>query len=330
MNKCPKCGSEIKIEDSFCGVCGTKLEKKVSLEQPQDNTNFNNKFDEELINAYIGKNVKSLKKGDFSPNAFLFGIYYIFYRKMWLVGIAWTAAILVTSFLIGDLSNSVGSIIRIVISVYMGVQFKKMYLKHVINEVDKIKEENPGKTKEELISICTEKGGTTFTPIIIICIILFVMVSILFSYKSNIRTGISSQSDEKTSYKLGDLKYTIKQSLELDNATDESDTIKIYKTKKGSDANCEVMISKVDASFYDNDVKKYITNLLGEKDEMEQKTINNTVWYMISSNSRMYRKYQYASLNNEYIYYIYYISYKDSDGLCSSTYETLIDSLDFV
>ena len=43
--------------------------------------NTENKNDDDLINAYIGDNVEAIRKRGFSFNTFLFGIYYVIYRK---------------------------------------------------------------------------------------------------------------------------------------------------------------------------------------------------------------------------------------------------------
>ena len=47
--------------------------------------NTENKNDDDLINAYIVDNVDAIRNRVFSFNTFLFGIYYVIYRKEELI-----------------------------------------------------------------------------------------------------------------------------------------------------------------------------------------------------------------------------------------------------
>ena len=97
--------------------------------------------DDDLINAYIGKNADKLKNGTFSANTFFFGSLYVLYRKMWLLGIGW----LVVNLIVGAFLEPVSNVISIALSVVLGLKFKNLYLEHVIEEVNKIKIEKNGK-----------------------------------------------------------------------------------------------------------------------------------------------------------------------------------------
>ena len=87
MNICPNCGSNLKDGDKFCRKCGTKVElRNNDLKTLIKNISIS---DDDLINAYIGKNADKLKNGTFSANTFFLGSLYVLYRKMWLLGIGW-------------------------------------------------------------------------------------------------------------------------------------------------------------------------------------------------------------------------------------------------
>ena len=131
--------------------------------------------DDELINAYMGKNAYKLKKGDFSIWTLLFGNIYIFYRKMFAVGFCW----LFINLIANQFLKSASFYINLIISIIMSTQFKKMYLQHVEDKVEAIKAENKGVSREQLLSICTQKGGTTIIPVIIVGIV-YVIVFISF------------------------------------------------------------------------------------------------------------------------------------------------------
>ena len=95
----------------------------------------------------------------------------VFYRKMWLLGIGW----LVVNAIVGAFLKPVSSAISIALSVVLGLKFKNLYLNHVIEEVNKIKIENNNATREKLMMICTNKGGTSILGVILPIIIVFAL-----------------------------------------------------------------------------------------------------------------------------------------------------------
>ena len=124
MNNCPNCGSNTNPGDAFCNVCGTNLSlpQNNSLNNPQVNNQIQNSVQiqglqqmpssnntigsqndmEVLVDAYIGKNADKIKNGKFSFCSFFFGVIYVFYRKMWSVGLKW----LVINIIIGGISST--------------------------------------------------------------------------------------------------------------------------------------------------------------------------------------------------------------------------------
>lgn len=60
----------------------------------------------------------------------------------------------------------------------MAFQFKDRYLEYVKKKVANIKAQNQGKSKEELIKICSRKGGTLISSTIasIFVIVYFVII----------------------------------------------------------------------------------------------------------------------------------------------------------
>ena len=132
------------------------------------NMDNNNVIDDySLIDAYIGKNADKLRIGNFSGNTFFFGMMYVLYRKMWLLGITW----LVLSMIINKFLPSYAGFLTGALNLTVSLTFKSMYLKHVKEEVEKIKATNPEKTPEQLLEICRKKGGTTIVPVIIACLL---------------------------------------------------------------------------------------------------------------------------------------------------------------
>lgn len=130
-------------------------------------------IEETLLNAYIGVNVEKIKDGSFSWSAFLFGIEYTLYRKMWLLSIIWFVGLIIIAMFLPSFSNIISFIINFVIA----LQFKDWYINHAVEKIKKIKLDNPNASEEELIKICRKKGGTSIiaalSPSIILIILSF-------------------------------------------------------------------------------------------------------------------------------------------------------------
>jgi len=132
------------------------------------NSNVNNNDD--LIDAYIGKNVDKIKSKSFSFLTFLFGALYIFYRKMW--GMAFL-------YMLISLFASVIPFGSLILSIVFAVKFKDMYLKKATERLEKIVTDNPGKSRDELRKICAQKGGTTLVPVILIPLVLTFVIFLI-------------------------------------------------------------------------------------------------------------------------------------------------------
>lgn len=181
MKYCGNCGTSINEGELFCRMCGNKvaitsIDSSDSIQQSGQNvdvnipTQNNISLDEELMTSYIGRSINDFKS-NFSIFFFLFGIFYSLYRKMWLLSITIIAANLV----INQFLSSISYIISLAMNIFISINFNKWYLKHVEEQVEKIKLNNRGKSKEELMMICKSKGGTS---LLIVC--LFAIPSILY------------------------------------------------------------------------------------------------------------------------------------------------------
>ena len=208
MNNCPNCGSKVNQGEAFCRVCGTRValpqnnianntqpaqptnnqavniqqagevQAASNFQQPANNMPTQNYTldDAVLIDSYSGKNAAGLKEG-FSLLTFFFGLFYVLYRKMWLLGFIWfTVNISANLFL-----SSLAPVIKFLANIIIAFRFKSLYLKHVKEQVNKIKAENPDKTTEQLMLICNQKGGTTIMPVVIITLLYFFLGFVIAS-----------------------------------------------------------------------------------------------------------------------------------------------------
>ena len=109
----------------------------------------------------------------FSVCTFFFGIPYVLYRKMWLLGLLWYVINLIVSLFLPSFEGLITFVIGIIVS----IQFKSWYMIHAKEKVEKIKRENPGKSQEQLLAICKKKGGPSkiVTALIILYFVLLLI-----------------------------------------------------------------------------------------------------------------------------------------------------------
>lgn len=374
MNNCPNCGSNVNQGEAFCRVCGTKMplpqnnfsnSTQQSQQMNVQNTNYqqqsvnpalqgvqqlqnnvyqnnamlqNNMFnDDDLIDSYIGKNANKLKNGSFSVNTFFFGFLYVLYRKMWLLGFIWLAVSMVANMFL----ESIASVIVIAANIIISTQFKKLYLKHVKEQVDKIKAENSGKTKEQLMMICSQKGGTTLLPVIVVIILYGIILFIAFALVwdtvnkaiENTQNDYNNTSTNVTNETgtIGNLNVTIPSNLIASSYS--TDDYKVYRTDYNNDS-CSLKLSTIKSSYYNNDAKQYLENDIYYSatdtfSGISQKTVNNNSWYYATVTKSYGQKYYYSIVNNGTIYELEFEISDDVNKTCSSAYNTVINSLKF-
>ncbi len=411
MNRCPKCGTNVREGEAFCRMCGTKLTPpqptqnsteqgtqpnnqflnnnepntgfgfQETAHQGQNNNNqFNNGMmqnntinssinqninngmtqnsgyqnsnvgqnygystnngmpqnnyvnDIDLIDAYIGNNADKLKNGGFSINTFLFGVLYVLYRKMWLLGFVWLAINIIVSMFLPSISTYVTWGANIIIS----LQFKKLYLNHVSEEVNKIKIENPGKTNEQLMLLCSQKGGTTLIPVVIVGIIYGIMFFIAYTVVMGIMDDTKDKIKEQQDYynnmstkTIGNLSYKVPDILFEDSTS--TDTNKAYSSYSGTNF-CTLIVSTTDAKLYANDAKIFLEGHVSHSatdtySGITAKSLNKRAWYYAEVISDTDESYYYAILNNGKIYNLEFLIFNDENEKCSEAREELANSL---
>lgn len=146
--------------------------QNLNMSNGMPNSNFiQNKanIDEILLDAYIGKNADKIKNTKFSFPFFFFSYIYAYYRKMWAFG---TLILVLLIIVILSLSKFSFNLVTLLVLIFvLSFAFKNIYLSNARKKVQKIKTNNPNATPEQLITICQNKGGTTWVPVIIILVI---------------------------------------------------------------------------------------------------------------------------------------------------------------
>jgi len=132
-------------------------------------------FEDILIDTYIGTNSADFKRGGFSIAAFFLGVFYLLYRKMWTLAISIILVSMIVTIFLPELSF----IISIGITIYLSVSTKSLYMKHVKTKVNQIMQSNSSMANEQLLLVCSQKGGTSilavFSPVIILFVLGFVL-----------------------------------------------------------------------------------------------------------------------------------------------------------
>lgn len=161
--------------------------------------------DGDLMSAYIGKNYDKLVYKPFNWSCFFFSFFYAFYRKMF----GFAIIIIVITAIIQNYIFS-GFISNIALSILFGFLVNRVYLTKVHKAVIKIKTNNKDKSDDELLKICSKKGGTSVLSIILGVIIVFTILFIFAFFEVLSQFNINKLfSNESTT--------TIKHSEKMEN-----------------------------------------------------------------------------------------------------------------
>ncbi len=140
-----------------------------------DYLNSNASLDDKLLASFIGNNYDKIINNKFSLSACFLCVWYLFYRKIYLISII----IMIISFVIGLFLPVLSGVYTIILMACSGLLFNKLYVKYAKKKIDKIKVENTNMTEDDLIKLARQKGGVS-TKALIIYIIVFVIISIIY------------------------------------------------------------------------------------------------------------------------------------------------------
>lgn len=166
---CRNCGNNIENGVKFCNKCGTmqtdnvqvnnnvSLNTNVQMNNIQPNTNIQINTDETLLQEFIGSQYYSIIKSKFHIFTFLFGPYYLMYRKMYKVASFWLLGALLIALILEDMSY----VYNVIMCVTISFKFKNMYPKFARKKINQIKQQNPNASFNDLVNICRKKGGVS-------------------------------------------------------------------------------------------------------------------------------------------------------------------------
>ncbi len=290
-----------------------KTKPEYNLNQShQDQYNYNNLYsnkfnyiktetigDERYLEVYVGPNYKIIKNSKFSIGTLLFGGIHLLYRKLYGYAFLYFFLIIAAEFLVPEFST----IIRWIVNFILALKFNSIYMEHVENKVEQIKQSNFDKTSTELLEECRKKGGVSlkaalFTPIAIALIVIIAIITIygirvfeelehhkepeteIVNNDNNINSNSTISEIEsattnsiKISQNLNELNYKI-QTEYTPNYIDNNYTIYTYNNNPNELSNqCEIHVltdTKTQYEFY-NQIKESVTN-------SKKIMINNKAW----------------------------------------------------
>ena len=344
MEKCKKCGAEILEGENFCKDCGTPVNNEQEVTQnsgqtidatevittpvPSETENVENtkkkkkNDEEELLNAYIGKNIEGIKNETFSWCFFFFGSLYLLYRKMWLYGFGLIFGLLILYLFLPIL----GSIASFGATILFSIKFKEWYIQDAKDKINQIKTLNPGKSTEELKAICKKKGGTTIIPVIVFAILVFIVPGVLYFVLS-----ADSSIGKKDENKVVKLVYDLPEDYKAEEYN--SDTYKSYAMPYDKYNTCRISIETHPAYLYENDPEVFLNDNIYFKstydiEKDDNHIVNNIKWFYITVDKEYSTEYHYATYHDENIYDIEYDDNNDETE-CKNLNDKIVSSMRF-
>ncbi len=162
---CSKCGTQLPEDVKFCPNCGTSAVKEETA--AKENVTYGDVIDDDVIGLvgekntqYYVKNFNDMKqlnkKTSWNWPAFLVAPAWLFYRKMYIYGIA----LMVFNTIIG---NALSLVLSLAVGAVIGVFANYAYMNHLealALEAKKL----TGETKDAFIR---EKGGTSTVAVLV-------------------------------------------------------------------------------------------------------------------------------------------------------------------
>lgn len=177
-----------------------KVETKQETVKEQVKEEKSEITEEQLYKAWIGNKAETMylnmQKTSFNPWAFLFGVFYMIYRKMYLIAII----AYIINMVVIEVTNS--GFVSILLWIVYGFAFYPLYKWDIKRKLNNFKAQNY--TDEQILALAKEKGGTSKIWILVLIIAIVAIISLVIigvgifgmlstSGEQNILTNPSSQ-----------------------------------------------------------------------------------------------------------------------------------------
>ncbi len=162
-----------------------QAEKDAAEQAALEEQNHEYDYDEyDLLASYIGKNSDKITDEGFSFAAFFLRSIYLMYRKCYLyaIGVFALNIIAILIVFLTPVPTFIASIVNIIISVVIGILFKKTYINNCIKKIKKIISKNERKSFTEVSKICQKKGGVSVAMMVLLGILEIIVIYIVVAF----------------------------------------------------------------------------------------------------------------------------------------------------
>ncbi|HAN10065.1 MAG TPA: hypothetical protein DCP90_05545 [Clostridiales bacterium] len=266
------------LEDYIRGLGKNYRAGKVEMKQSYINTQSYLTEEDQLINAYIGKEAEKIYKPDLKKSSVnigagivcgLFGPVWFFYRKCYLYGLIILAASIGVGFVLPEGNNEGLLPIKVILYAFFA---NMIYIHDVKRKVRKIKDQNILKSKNELIEMARRKGGISKAAAVTYIIIL---IAALTFYASQI-------------YEINELQKELGQEFFNENVNKQS-TVTQSTVKQNSSTNAVILVgekSKINVEWTGVFEKNYESDTyvsMYNEDENYEVVLNYYSYYNVES-----------------------------------------------
>ena len=299
------------------------------------------------LKAYVGKNYDKITKKKFNFSAFFFGSLYLCYRKMLLFGLLLFIITIIAT-------NFISPIISLLLMFIMGLATNQFYINYANKKIKQIKDKHPDSSREELISLCTSKGGTSFPRLIvgfIIQLIVAIIVALILSiiglsslfgnlindFMNRNNSGFNTTFEGANGVIIYDSSININDEFHLTPVgpfQDESDEYGYeygFRYEESADIfnECSFSLYAV-TGFSDGDdlIRQLVeSNSDNIVDNIATQSINNINWTWFSETDRIGTTYYYGTTKDNKAYLFKYQIERGTSLDCDSYRETILNSI---
>lgn len=297
--KCKNCGKRIKKQELFCHSCGyyngdsTNVswdneadlfaEDKKEEQEPTEKNEESEEFayeNEDLLEAFIGDDYKTIKNSKFNIWAFLLSWVYFIYRKLLIIG---SVGLLIAGLIIVFIRSLL--IVYLIISmIACGFAFNPIYINIAKKKIEKMINDNPDEDRYTLANLAMEKGGESIIYALIfyaIFLIIIFFALVPFNINKNHNTNYWKENSENQANCISLIKTaynTIEEETDLGDITEAA-----CKVEKTTEKNYEVYLKTVkdDNTIYsyyktENKYLRFINNT-ERYIELEKSNANGTI-----------------------------------------------------
>lgn len=325
---CKNCGAKVSEKANFCNRCG----KSLSLES-SDSSGFSTDYisDDDFRKAYVFNHYEKLKEERFSVPFFFLNGYYLFYRKMWLYAFLWILFVVGINIFTFFYEIPYLFLVLLFFRIFLSFYISKIYLRFVDQKIEKIKQKNLDKTKQEILHICRKKGGVSVLAVILSIIF---MCTVIFFTIMGLVLGVfieeMKQEDESKNTYFHELHYTVPKVFEGEPRSTDS-----YQNFRYQDDATSCYMNIMSNRAYPNKKEEdYLNSIIlysskAQKSDILSRKINGSTWKYVEAVFENQVAYYYVSIYNGQVYRVQYVISRDDYNLCSTGYTNFIDSLVF-